>query len=61
MLAKENTVLIYRSSSFSQTWTDARLAWTPSSYGDMNSTTMKMSDIWIPPMVLNNAYVTIIV
>jgi len=48
-------------SFFSQAWNDARLTWTPSSYGNMNSTTMKMSDIWIPPLVLNNAYVTIMV
>lgn len=40
-----------------QTWEDSRLSWTPSHHGNINFTTMLHSDVWTPPLVLNNAYV----
>ncbi|XP_052802455.1 neuronal acetylcholine receptor subunit beta-3-like [Mya arenaria] len=36
-------------------WTDDRLKWTASDYGGLSVTQMKMSDVWVPPLVLNNA------
>ncbi|XP_053388666.1 acetylcholine receptor subunit alpha-like 2 [Mercenaria mercenaria] len=36
-------------------WTDSRLTWATSDYGGMNSTFVLLSDIWSPPLVLNNA------
>ncbi|XP_045175770.2 neuronal acetylcholine receptor subunit alpha-9-like [Mercenaria mercenaria] len=36
-------------------WTDSRLTWTPSDYGNMDITYIQLSDIWSPPLVLNNA------
>ncbi|XP_053383558.1 neuronal acetylcholine receptor subunit alpha-3-like [Mercenaria mercenaria] len=37
------------------TWIDNRLTWTPSDYGQMETTYILLSDIWSPPLVLNNA------
>ncbi|XP_060571040.1 neuronal acetylcholine receptor subunit alpha-2-like isoform X2 [Ruditapes philippinarum] len=36
-------------------WKDDRLQWTPSNYGNITASMFRLSDIWIPPLVLSNA------
>ncbi|XP_052798645.1 neuronal acetylcholine receptor subunit beta-3-like isoform X1 [Mya arenaria] len=36
-------------------WTDPRLSWNATDYGDMYSTPMSVKDVWMPPVVLSNA------
>ncbi|XP_052783169.1 neuronal acetylcholine receptor subunit beta-3-like [Mya arenaria] len=36
-------------------WSDPRLSWSPEDYGDMESTVMSITDVWVPPIVLSNA------
>ncbi|WAR01683.1 ACHA7-like protein [Mya arenaria] len=38
-------------------WTDPRLSWNATDYGDMYSTPMSVKDVWMPPVVLSNAKV----
>ena len=42
-------------SHIAQSWYDPRLAWMPGDYGGMEKVHAKASDVWIPPLVLNNA------
>ncbi|XP_048772571.2 acetylcholine receptor subunit alpha-like [Ostrea edulis] len=43
--------------SLSLQWTDSRLAWNPTNYGgDLYDTTLFISDIWVPFLVLMNPY-----
>ncbi|XP_048777885.2 acetylcholine receptor subunit alpha-like [Ostrea edulis] len=43
--------------SLSLEWTDSRLAWNPTNYGgDLYDTTLFISDIWVPFLVLMNPY-----
>ena len=38
-----------------QVWQDPRLGWNPSAYAGINNLYLTVSDIWVPPLLLNNA------
>lgn len=39
---------------FLKEWTDYKLAWNPSQYGDIDVVEIPSSDIWVPDIVLYN-------
>ncbi|XP_076454827.1 5-hydroxytryptamine receptor 3A-like [Babylonia areolata] len=43
------------SAIYYQSWTDSRLTWTPSSYGNIESFVIPSEQLWTPPIVVENA------